>query len=411
MPIPQINISDYTYDLPDGRIASYPLGRRDASKLLLYNKGEISDTVFTSLPDILPSDVLMVFNNTKVVPARLLFRRATGAFIEIFCLEPADPEDYNLSFAAENTCVWKAIIGNKKKWKGEPIHLYIPENHNTDLESLNLVAVLESGDEGNILVRFSWDGGIPFSRVMEMCGRVPIPPYLHRDSESIDTERYQTLYAAYRGSVAAPTAGLHFSDEVLGRIRGKGIECENVCLHVGAGTFLPVKSEAVEEHTMHSEPFSISTGVLDKLYQSIENKQVIAVGTTSVRTLESLYWLGAECAAAGPSRWKPSPVEQWVPYTSNMSGISTREALGALREYVSLQGADRITCRTRIIIVPSYRFRIVNSLITNFHQPKSTLLLLIAALVGDDWRRIYDYALGHDFRFLSYGDSSLLMPR
>lgn len=411
MPIPEINISDYTYDLPDSRIASYPVERRDASKLLIYNKGIISESVFSSLPDCLSNESIMVFNNTKVVPARLLFRRETGAFIEIFCLEPADPEDYNLSFATVSTCVWKAIVGNKKKWKGEPIHLYVPENHNENLDALCLVATLESEGDGEIRVRFTWQGGLPFSKVMEMCGRVPIPPYLHRDSESIDTERYQTLYASYRGSVAAPTAGLHFSEEVLRKIKERGIDCENVCLHVGAGTFLPVKSEAISEHTMHSEPFSISTDVLSKLYHNKGNKEVIAVGTTSVRTLESLYWLGVDCAVTGPGKWSPSPVGQWVPYMSVNGGISVSDALGALLQYADMNGLERITCRTRIIIVPSYRFRIVDNLITNFHQPKSTLLLLIAALIGEDWRKVYRYALDHGFRFLSYGDSSLLIPR
>lgn len=411
MAIPHISISDYTYDLPDSRIASYPAERRDASKFLLYNKGDISHTVFSSLPDYIPEGAVMVFNNTKVVPARLIFQRDTGAVIEIFCLEPADPEDYNLSFASVSTCVWKTIVGNRKKWKGEPIRLYLPDNHNTDLDSLNLRATLEDVSDGNILVRFSWEGGRPFSKVMEMCGRVPIPPYLHRDSESIDTERYQTLYASFRGSVAAPTAGLHFTGNVLDRLSDRGVDRENVCLHVGAGTFLPVKSDAIEGHTMHSEPFSISTDVLDKIIRIKDNKPVIAVGTTSVRTLESLYWLGAECALKGPAGWEPSPVGQWVPYTSELGEVPLREALEALMEYSRHHGTDRITCRTRIIIVPGYRFRIVDWLITNFHQPKSTLLLLIAALIGEDWRKVYDYALGHDFRFLSYGDSSLLIPR
>ena len=411
MAIPQISISDYTYDLPDGRIASYPTERRDASKLLLYNKGDISHSVFSSLPDCLPQGALMVFNNTKVVPARLIFRRETGAMIEIFCLEPSEPEDYNLSFASTSTCVWKTIVGNRKKWKGEPIHLYLPENHNTELERLNLQATLEDGSEGNILVRFTWDGGEPFSRVMEMCGRVPIPPYLHRESESIDSERYQTLYASYRGSVAAPTAGLHFTSEVLSRLRDKGLDCENICLHVGAGTFLPVKSDLIEGHTMHSEPFSISTDVLDRILQIKGNKPVVAVGTTSVRTLESLYWLGAECAVKGPEHWNPSPVEQWVPYTTELGKVPLKEALEALQAYARSRNLESITCRTRIIIVPTYRFRIVDWLITNFHQPKSTLLLLIAALIGEDWKKVYDYALGHGFRFLSYGDSSLLIPR
>lgn len=411
MPIPEINISDYTYNLPDDRIASYPVEKRDASKLLIYNKGAISESVFSSLPDFLPDDSMMVFNNTRVVPARLLFRRETGAFIEIFCLEPADPEDYNLSFAAESTCVWKAIVGNKKKWKGEPINLYIPEGHGENLESLGLVATLDSEGDGEVRVRFTWNGGVPFSKVMEVCGKVPIPPYLHRDSESIDTERYQTLYADMRGSVAAPTAGLHFSENVLGRIRQKGLECGNVCLHVGAGTFLPVKSEAISGHTMHSEPFSISTDILGKLYQNADSKEVVAVGTTSVRTLESLYWLGVDCAVSGPGKWEPSPVGQWTPYISPNGDVSCSDALGALMEYAEIHGLDRITCRTRIIIVPSYRFRIVRNLITNFHQPKSTLLLLIAALIGEDWRKVYRYALDNGFRFLSYGDSSLLMPR
>lgn len=411
MSIPHINISDYTYDLPDERIAAYPVSRRDASKLLIYNKGEISDSVFHTLPDYLPGGSLMIFNNTKVVPARLLFRRDTGAMIEIFCLEPAVPEDYNLSFAATSTCVWKTIVGNRKKWKGEPIHLFLPEQHDKYLDNLNLEATMEDASDGSILVRFTWNGGDPFSKVMEMCGRVPIPPYLHRESESIDNERYQTLYASYRGSVAAPTAGLHFTGEVLAMLKGKGIDCENVCLHVGAGTFLPVKSEAIEGHTMHSEPFSISTDVLHKILKIKGNKPVIAVGTTSVRTLESLYWLGAECARRGPETWEPSPVEQWVPYTSDYGGISLEESFKALLEYAESRGKDRIACRTRIIIVPTYRFRIVDWLITNFHQPKSTLLLLIAALIGEDWRHVYDYALGHNFRFLSYGDSSLLIPR
>ena len=411
MAIPHISISDYTYDLPDSRIASYPAERRDASKLLLYNKGDISHTVFSSLPDYIPEGAVMVFNNTKVVPARLIFQRDTGAMIEIFCLEPADPEDYNLSFASVSTCVWKTIVGNRKKWKGEPIRLYLPDNHNTDLDSLNLRATLEDVSEGNILVRFSWEGGRPFSKVMEMCGRVPIPPYLHRNSESIDTERYQTLYASFRGSVAAPTAGLHFTGNVLDRLSDRGVDRENVCLHVGAGTFLPVKSDAIEGHTMHSEPFSISPDVLDRILQIKGNKPVVAVGTTSVRTLESLYWLGAECAIKGPEHWNPSPVEQWVPYTTELGKVPLKEALEALQAYARSRNLESITCRTRIIIVPTYRFRIVDWLITNFHQPKSTLLLLIAALIGEDWKKVYAYALGHGFRFLSYGDSSLLIPR
>ncbi len=411
MAIPEINISDYTYDLPEDRIASYPVAERDASKLLIYNKGVISDTVFSHLPEIIPSGSLMVFNNTKVVPARLLFRRATGAFIEIFCLEPEEPEDYNLCFASCETCVWNVIVGNKKKWKGEPIKLYLPDNHSSMLENLDLEAVLENDSDGKVQVRFTWRGGEPFSKVMELCGKVPIPPYLHRDSESIDNERYQTLYASYRGSVAAPTAGLHFSENVLKELNRREIECENVCLHVGAGTFLPVKSEAISGHTMHSEPFSISFDTLNRIYNNIDKKDIVAVGTTSVRTLESLYWLGADCAGSAVSGWTPSPVGQWVPYESGIKDVPVKDAFGALLEYCERNNLDRIVGRTRIIIVPSYRYKVVTNLITNFHQPNSTLLLLIAALIGEDWRKVYAYALEHGFRFLSYGDSSLFMPR
>lgn len=409
MSIPEIKISDYTYNLPDERIASYPTEQRDGSRLLIYNKGVISDDGFTSLPDYLPSSSLMVFNNTKVVPARLLFRRQTGAFIEIFCLEPHVPEDYNLSFASTDACVWKTIVGNRKKWKGEPIFLYVPEDANPELSACNLRATLDGEYENGFLVRFEWDGGLPFSSVMELCGRIPIPPYLHRDSEALDTLRYQTTYAQIRGSVAAPTAGLHFTPKVIDSLKEKNIECENLCLHVGAGTFLPVKSESISGHSMHSEPFSISFELLNKLYKAIDNKNIISVGTTSVRTLESLYCLGCKCALAGPANWTPEPIGQWDPYEKETS-LSTREAIGALIEYLDIHGEKSLTARTRIIIVPSFKYRIVTKLVTNFHQPQSTLLLLIAAFVGENWRKIYRYALDNDFRFLSYGDSSLLMP-
>lgn len=409
MPIPQINISDYTYSLPEERIASYPAEHRDGSRLLIYNKGTVSDCGFHSLPDLLPDNSLMVFNNTKVIPARLLFRRKTGAFIEIFCLEPYSPEDYNLSFASTASCIWKTIVGNKKKWKGEPIQLYIPEGGNPKLESLNLEARYEGECGNGVLVRFSWDGGVPFSAIIEDCGKIPIPPYLHRDSESIDSLRYQTTYARIRGSVAAPTAGLHFTSEILDRIKAKGITEDYLCLHVGAGTFLPVKSGTISGHTMHSEPFSISRNLLNNILSSIDNKDIIAVGTTSVRTLESLYFLGAGCALSGPGKWSPEPVAQWAPY-DNPPDLPVKDAISALSEYLDMHSLDSLSARTQIIIVPSYRFKITTKLITNFHQPQSTLLLLIAAFIGDDWKSVYSYALEHDFRFLSYGDSSLLMP-
>lgn len=407
----EIEMSDYVYDLPQDRIASYPVERRDASKLLLYNKGNISHSHFYNLPSFIDPDTLLIFNNTRVVPARLFFRKPTGAMIEIFCLEPIDPKDYALSFASTGKCVWKTIVGNKKRWKGEPIPLYIPDENHLELISISLKARLIERIENSYVVEFTWDGDMPFSKVMELCGRVPIPPYLNRESEAIDVSRYQTLYAKYRGSVAAPTAGLHFTEDVINSLKAKGVDCENVCLHVGAGTFLPVKSESISGHIMHSEPFSISSILLNKLYNSIGNKDIIAVGTTSVRTLESIYYLGLQCMAATPSRWTPSPVEQWDPYNLPSTVPDVREAIASLLEYMDINKLDHLVTRTRIIIAPSFKYRIVNKLITNFHQPQSTLLLLIAAFIGEDWRKVYSYALNNGFRFLSYGDSSLLMPK
>ena len=418
--IPDIHMEDYLYPLTDDRIAKYPLAERDASKLLYYNNGEIRENVFRQLPGLLPEGSLMIFNETRVVPARLHFQRETGAQIEIFCLEPADPTDYNLNFAAVGTCAWKCVIGNAKRWKNDLLTLLNPENDPV-VAAMNLRAELLGRDERTGVVRFTWDSPDPFSRVLEICGTIPIPPYLNRESEAIDSERYQTLYARIRGSVAAPTAGLHFTDAVLSDIRRKGIDIRNVCLHVGAGTFLPVKSSAIAGHTMHREPFSVSLDLL----KAIRHRQgrLIAVGTTSVRTLESLYYAGARILRDG----EPSDVEQWDPYIdggwtrsngasslsfrpSEASGeISTDEALDAIIAYLESHGASELRIGTRIIIVPGFRFRLVDYMVTNFHQSESTLLLLIAAFVGDDWHRIYDYALSHEFRFLSYGDSSLLV--
>ncbi len=406
---PNIEISDYTYTLPQERIASYPLDKRDSSKLLIYNKGIISEDSFSSLPQFLEESSILVYNNTKVVPARLLFRRETGAFIEIFCLEPAQPNDYNISFLQTEECSWKVIVGNKKKWKGEPISLYVPEGQCDDVVKIGLKATLISDDSGEIVVKFTWESGDPFSKVLESCGKIPIPPYLNRETELIDNERYQTLYAQYRGSVAAPTAGLHFTDEVFSALDAKGISRDSVCLHVGAGTFLPVKSKCIAEHQMHSEQFSISLNTLNNLYQNIDNKKIVAVGTTSVRTLESLYYLGVQCVKAGVDSWTPAPVQQWDPYNNELE-ISSKEALGALITYMEKNGLNELVTKTRIIIVPSYKFKIVNMLVTNFHQPQSTLLLLIAAFIGEDWRKVYQHAMDNDFRFLSYGDSSLLIP-
>lgn len=401
--IPDIRIEDYNYPLPDERIAKYPLAERDSSKLLRYIDGKIDEFVFRQIPELLPSDAVMVFNDTKVVPARLHFVRPTGARIEIFCLQPVKPEEYNISFAATSSCSWKCVIGNAKKWKGDILDLYNPENA-PEIAGMAMKARLVSREGETGIVEFSWSGGNPFSRVLEICGTIPIPPYLNRESEAIDSERYQTLYAKFRGSVAAPTAGLHFTQAVLDAIRSKGIDIETVCLHVGAGTFLPVKNSEVAKHPMHREPFVVTLDFLKDLRSS--GKSVIAVGTTSVRTLESLYYIGVSCIETGA----PADVDQWAPYTREYEW-STEESLDAIIAYMEKNSLDKISAGTRIIIVPGFRFRIVDMLVTNFHQPESTLILLVSAFVGGDWKTIYDYALSHDFRFLSYGDSSLLYRR
>lgn len=398
--IPEIHIEDFNYPLEDSRIAKYPLPERDSSKLLYYRAGTVSEYVFRELPSLLPDGALMVFNDTKVVPARLHFAKPTGAHIEIFCLEPVSPVEYNTAFAATECTTWKCVLGNAKKWKGDVLSLLNPLE-SPEIKALEMTATLENRDGQTGHVRFEWKGGIPFSRVLEICGTIPIPPYLNRESEALDVERYQTLYAKIRGSVAAPTAGLHFTQRVLDRIRDKGIDTETVCLHVGAGTFLPVKGSLVSEHPMHREPFVISKALIEALKDG--KREVIAVGTTSVRTLESLYYAGVSCLETG----HPEDVEQWAPYTREFP-YSTGEALDAIVRYLDRKGLDSLSLGTRIIIVPGFKFRIVTRLVTNFHQPESTLILLVSAFVKGDWRTIYDYALSHSFRFLSYGDSSLL---
>ncbi|MGM9745332.1 MAG: S-adenosylmethionine:tRNA ribosyltransferase-isomerase [Candidatus Cryptobacteroides sp.] len=395
-----INIKDYNYELPDSRIAKYPLEERDQSKLLEFRDSCITEHIFRDLPGLLPDNAIMVFNDTKVVPARLHFRRESGASIEVFCLEPHLPVEYNVNFASTGQCEWRCIVGNVKKWKGDVLRLDNPDGDES-VSLMNLRAELVERQGETSIVRFLWDNGAAFSAVLEACGRIPIPPYLNRDTESIDSERYQTLYAKYRGSVAAPTAGLHFTDAVLEAIRNRGIDTETVCLHVGAGTFLPVKSDNVAEHKMHREPFSVSLDFLMKLRHG--GHQVIAVGTTSVRTLESLYYVGVGIIEEGEAK----DVDQWAPYAREYD-YSLEESLDAIIDYLKARGETSLRVGTRIIIVPGFRFRVVDVLVTNFHQPQSTLLLLISAFIGGEWKPIYEYALAHSFRFLSYGDSSLL---
>lgn len=398
--IPEIRIEDYNYDLPDEKIAKYPLSQRDGSKLLCYKGGSVSEYKFTDIATLLPESSLMVCNDTKVVPARLHFQRSTGAHIEIFCLEPVQPEEYVTMFAVTDRCRWKCIVGNVKRWKNDTLSLYNPDDNQEVIELALKADLIERQGETSI-VEFSWNGGLPFSRVLEIGGSIPIPPYLNRDTEDIDLERYQTLYARFRGSVAAPTAGLHFTDSVLQSIRSKDIETETVCLHVGAGTFLPVKSSLVSEHTMHREPFVVTLQFLEKLLN--KKGKLVAVGTTSVRTLESLYYVGVKCLETGA----PADVDQWDPYCRDYS-YTLEESLTALILYLKSNNMNDLQIGTRIIIVPGYNFKVVDVLVTNFHQPQSTLLLLISAFVKGDWHKIYDYALSNEFRFLSYGDSSLL---
>lgn len=398
--IPEIRIEDYNYSLPDERIAKYPLPQRDGSKLLKYKAGVVSEHRFVNIADMLPEGSMMVFNDTKVVPARLHFQRETGAHIEIFCLEPVLPEEYVTMFAVTDKCRWKCIVGNVKRWKNDTLSLYNPEEM-PEVCELSLKADLIERQGETSIVEFSWQGGLPFSKVLEIGGSIPIPPYLNRDTEDVDLERYQTLYARFRGSVAAPTAGLHFTENVLQAIRNRCITIETVCLHVGAGTFLPVKSSLVSEHTMHREPFVITLDFLERL-RSRKGK-LVAVGTTSVRTLESLYYIGVKCIESGV----PGDVEQWDPYCREYE-YSLDEALAALVAYLKSNSLRELQLGTRIIIVPGYKFRVVDVLVTNFHQPQSTLLLLISAFVKGDWHKIYDFALANEFRFLSYGDSSLL---
>lgn len=401
--IPEIKIEDYNYPLPDERIAKYPLSERDASKLLIYRNGNVSQDRFRNIAEQIPEGSVMVFNDTKVVPARLHFQRESGAHIEIFCLEPVLPEEYVTMFAVTERCRWKCIVGNVKRWKSDTLHLYNPLN-DTEIEDMGLKADLVERCGETSIVEFTWRNGAPFSKVLEICGSVPIPPYLNRDTENIDLERYQTLYARFRGSVAAPTAGLHFTEDVLNEIRSRNVVTDTVCLHVGAGTFLPVKSSNVAEHTMHREPFVVTLPLLERLID--KTGSLVAVGTTSVRTLESLYYVGVKCIESGA----PSDVDQWEPYTRDYP-YTVQESLNAIADYLRANGLDELKVGTRIIIVPGYEFKLVDVLVTNFHQPQSTLLLLISAFVKGDWHNIYDFALENGFRFLSYGDSSILFRR
>lgn len=400
----QIRIEDYNYSLPDERIAKFPLSRRDESKLLLYRDGRIGESIFKKLPGYLPGNCLMVFNNTRVIQARLLFQKETGARIEIFCLEPVEPNDYALVFQQTRQCTWTCLVGNLKKWKEGALSKTVVIG--TDAVTLKAEKKQSYGDSHRI--EFTWDRDeYTFADLLESAGVLPIPPYLHRETEKSDLQTYQTVYSKIKGSVAAPTAGLHFTPEVLAELDARGIGREEVTLHVGAGTFKPVKSETIEGHEMHTEFISVGRNSIERIRQNLGS--IVAVGTTSVRTLESLYYIGALLAQRPDASSEELVVKQWMPYEEANNRLSPAEALQNILDYLDRRQADRLVTATQIIIAPGYTFKLVGGMVTNFHQPQSTLLLLISAFVDGDWKSIYDYALSHDFRFLSYGDSSLLI--
>ena len=402
MDIKEIHISEYNYELADERIAKFPKAERDHSKLLIYRHGEVGEDVFYNLPKYLPKGALMVMNNTKVIQARLHFRKSTGALIEIFLLEPALPADYEQMFQTTGHCEWLCLVGNLKKWKEGTL------SNEMGGEKVSATRMGEQGTSQRIA--FDWTGGRSFAEVIDQLGELPIPPYLNRETQESDKTTYQTVYSKIKGSVAAPTAGLHFTDRVLADLEAHGKEREELTLHVGAGTFKPVKSETIGQHEMHTETVAVKRQTIEKLLA--HDAQAIAVGTTSVRTLESLYYMGLKVMRNPDVKEEELHVEQWEPYGASLNekSVSASEALRVLLDWMDRNGLKTLHSATQIIIAPGYEYKIVKMLITNFHQPQSTLLLLVSAFVKGDWRKIYDYALSHEFRFLSYGDSSLLIP-
>lgn len=397
-----IEIADYDYPLPDERIAKFPLAQRDQSKLLVCNKGKISESRFFHLPELLPQGTLLVMNDTKVIHARLFFRKPTGSMIEVFCLEPWQMP-VSQSFEECERCTWLCFVGNNKKWKESPLSRHI-DIHGSDVL---LTATRKEAVGNSWIVEFSWTGGHSFAEIIEQAGVIPLPPYLHREAEQSDNERYQTVYAEHQGSVAAPTAGLHFSDEVFASLEQRHIHTEFITLHVGAGTFKPVSTATIGDHEMHVEKIEVSRQNIQHLLDHIGNP-IIPVGTTTVRTLESVYWFGARLSQH--PELPEMHVMQWDPYDLADLDISCRQAYANVLRWLDDRQQDRLLGDTQLLIAPGYRYRVVSGLVTNFHMPKSTLLLLVSAMIGDTWRDCYRYALEHDFRFLSYGDSCLFLP-
>ena len=407
-----IQIQDYNYELADERIAKFPMAERDHSKLLIYRHGEVSEDRFYNLPQYLPQGALMVYNNTKVIQARLHFRKDTGALIEIFLLEPFLPADYEQMFQTTGRCQWLCLVGNQKKWKEGALSRELTIK--SEEIKINATRLGEHGTSQ--LIEFEWDGKASFAEIIDVMGELPIPPYLNRETQESDKTTYQTVYSKIKGSVAAPTAGLHFTERVLEDIDRHGLEREEVTLHVGAGTFKPVKSDTIGEHQMHTEYIAVRRHTLERLIA--HGGQAIAVGTTSVRTLESLYYMGLKVMQNPDIQEDALHVNQWEPYDAALNEklkmknekCSVADVLQALADWMDRNGLTVLHSSTQIIIAPGYDYKVVKMLVTNFHQPQSTLLLLVSAFVKGDWHKIYDYALAHDFRFLSYGDSSLLIP-
>lgn len=415
-----IHISDYNYDLPDSRIAKFPVSPRDTSKLLIYRHGEISDDIFYNLPKYLPQKSLMVFNNTKVIQARMHFRKETGALIEVFLMEPAAPTDYELMFQTRGECSWLCMVGNLKKWKeGSLVRTFDVAGSTINFKATMRRDIIDTKSGGtNYWVDFAWDNPqVSFAEILDAVGELPIPPYLNRETQDSDKTTYQTVYSKIKGSVAAPTAGLHFTDKVLAAIDAAGVRREELTLHVGAGTFKPVKSEEIDGHTMHTEYVCVRRDTLQTLLDY--DCCAIAVGTTSVRTLESLYYMGVKLEANPDAAEEDLHVCQWEPYEKAdgtpvggnlIDGITPQKAISNIIAWLDNNNLKTLHSSTQIIIAPGYEYKIVKVLVTNFHQPQSTLLLLVSAFLKGDWRNVYDYALSHDFRFLSYGDSSILIP-
>lgn len=398
-----ISISDYTYSLPDNRIAAYPLAERDESKLLVYKEGKINEDKYFNLDAHLPQGSFLVFNNTKVVEARLLFTKQTGTAIELFCLEPADIyHDITIAMLQKKWVLWKCLVGGAKKWKDEILEKQIE----TATAKIVLKAQKTKAATGYFIIKFEWDSDISFAELLHNAGLIPLPPYIKRNAEESDKERYQTVYAKHDGSVAAPTAGLHFTKRIFQKLAAKSISKNFVTLHVGAGTFKPVKSETMEGHEMHAEFIDVTKSFVQKLILT-DNKPIVAVGTTSLRTIESLYWMGVKTMANENISEDNLIVSQWQPY-DEPSEVSKKQALQSLVTWMEKNKTEKIITKTQIIIAPDCKLKVADGIITNFHQPQSTLLLLVAAIVGEDWKKIYDYALSNDFRFLSYGDGSLL---